>query len=577
MADTSGVGLRANHHSRTNPADKGFSLIEQVIAMTVIVGALIGLLSTLGATAQGLTTARQRTLAISLAKQAIENLEGSAYNNVAMNLSGLTADPMIHGTAPDLTFEGEFVVSGGTAPSYKSDVTAAGTIFELRTFVTAVSAAGAGYRRATVIVEWPSSAPKHTMRFSSLVFPLDYSSYPASSGKAEATGGLITVTGQLGGDTFEDMHLVLPSVRADTNASTLRTSIGAAASATGYVDLLAGAVTAAGCTGSGTDVGECPRQTDDSIADNDFTSTTGSWVSGIGRTFVAGTLSTPGDAALTTPAGTMTSRTSTDVCGVCGFGDNDGLPWADASVATTTSSSAVFESDHGVLSGNFWTMGAAWAPSTSIDHDSTGGGIVTASAQLSAPAVQVLTLQGAPSGYAGAVKVTAFTAKATAPAGYTLAAPDLATGTTSMQIQLWDGAGYRVVNLMPGAALDTTATASFTIGDHVVALYTHVQAQPSNFSTLGTSPRGDATAQHPSILLITVEVTITSATLKDTPPTTTTVPTTTTIPTSTTSSTTIPATTTTTIPLPPLVTDHFTIAVDYGRVSAHSTWLAKAA
>ena len=585
------------------PADKGFSLIEQIIAMTVIVGALIGLLSTLGATAKGLSISRQRTIAISLAKQAIENLEGSAYNNVAMNLAGLSSEPLIHGTTPDFTFDGEFVVSGGTTPSYKTTIVSGGTTFVLRTFVTRVSAAGSGYRRVTVIIEWPSTSPAHTMRFSTLVFPLDYASYPSSSGDAEATGGLMSVIGQLGGDTIEDLHLALPAVRADTNASTLRTSIGAAASATGYVDLLDGPVTAPGCTATGTDVGECPRQTDDSIADNDFTSTTGSWVSGVGRTFVAGSLLTPGGTTLTTPAGTMTSRTSTDACGVCGFGDSDGLPWSDASVATTTASTAGFNSNHGVgvLSGSFWTMAAAWTPSASIDHDSTGGGLVTSTAQLSAPAVRVLDLVGGPAGYAGAVKVSAFTARATAMAGYTLVAPDVTTGTTTMQIQLWDGAAYRTVNLLPGAALDTTASATLTIGDHVVSFTSRVQAQPSNFSTLGTAPRADAAAQHPSILLISVEVTITSATLKDTPPTTTTVPTTsttttttipatttTTIPTttttgatststSTTSTSTTSAPTTTTIPAPPLVTDHFTIVVDYGRVSAHTTWLAKAA
>ncbi len=53
------------------PADTGFGLIEQIIAMAVIVGALLGLLSTLGATAQGVTTSRQRTIGVSLAKQTI--------------------------------------------------------------------------------------------------------------------------------------------------------------------------------------------------------------------------------------------------------------------------------------------------------------------------------------------------------------------------------------------------------------------------------------------------------------------------------------------------------------------------
>jgi type II secretory pathway pseudopilin PulG len=578
------------------PGDAGFSLIEQIIAMALIVGALLGLLSTLGAAAQGVTTSRQRTIAVSLAKQVIENLQGAAYTSVAMSLTGLTSDPLVSGTAPNLVFESEPIVLGGTQP-YRTTLTEVGTTFALRTFVTAVAVGGAGYRRVTVIVEWPSTSPTRTMRFSSLVFPLDYASFPASSGEAEATGGLITVDGSLGGDAFDDVHVVLPGARVDTNASTLRTSIAAAVSAASLVDVATGPVTTSACTAPGSDVGECVRQTLESVADNDSTSSTGNWVAGVGQTFVAGSLTTPGGATIVTPAGTMTSRASTDVCGPCGFGDSDGLPWADSSATTTTSSTARFESDHGVgsLKGSLWTLSNAWSPTVSVDHDATGNGIVMASAQLAAPALRVLELDGAPAGYQGAVKVGAFTAKASAASGYTLVAPAF-SGTTTAQLQLWDGAAYRTVNVVPGTALDTTATASFTIGDHVVTFNSRVQSQGSTFSTVGTAPRSDAAAQHPSILVITVDVTITSATLVETPPTTTTIPgsttTTTVAPTTTTTTTTVPmttipgstTTTTTTVPVTtttvaavPLQTDSFSIVVDYGRVSAHDTWLAKAA
>ena len=64
-------------------ADDGFSLIEQIIAMVVIVIVLLGLLGTLGAAAKGVVTGRQRTIAVSLAKQAIENLQGAKYSDVA--------------------------------------------------------------------------------------------------------------------------------------------------------------------------------------------------------------------------------------------------------------------------------------------------------------------------------------------------------------------------------------------------------------------------------------------------------------------------------------------------------------
>jgi type II secretory pathway pseudopilin PulG len=161
-------------NGRSKRADAGFSLIEQIIAMVVIVGVLLGLLSTLGATARGVTTGRQRTIAVSLSKQVIEKLQGAAYSDVAMNQATLTADALVLGVTPNLRFDGELLVLGGpTAAPYRTLTTAVGTTFSLRTFVTGVAAAGAGYRRTTVIVDWPSVSPTHTLRLSSLVFPLD--------------------------------------------------------------------------------------------------------------------------------------------------------------------------------------------------------------------------------------------------------------------------------------------------------------------------------------------------------------------------------------------------------------------
>jgi hypothetical protein len=302
----------------------------------------------------------------------------------------------------------------------------------------------------------------------------------------------------------------------------------------------------------------------------------------------------------------MTARASTDLCGTCGFGDNDGVPWADSTAATATATTGTFVSNHGVgaLSGNLWSLGGAWTATAAVDHDPTGGGIVTASAQLSAPALTVLQVTGAPSGFDGAVKVGAFTAGTSVTAGYTLVAPDVTTGTTTRQVQLWETTGtyplghYRVISVVAGAVTDEVASATFTVGDHVVSFNSRVQSQPAAFSTGGTAPRRDGTAQHPSILVVTVDVTVTSMTLVEAPATTTTIPATTT--TSTTPATTIPATTTTstipsstssttpattttttpvtttTVPPIPLVTDAFAIVVDYGRVSAHDAWLAQA-
>jgi hypothetical protein len=575
-------------------------LIEQLIAMVLITGALLGLLSTLGATAQGLTIGRQRTIGVSLAKQAMESLQGAAFIDVATG-SGASADLLVTaGTPPPkLIFGTEVLVQGGATP-YRQTLGGAGTTFSLRTFVTTVT--GADYRRITILVDWPYVAPnvpaKHSMSFSSLVYPLNYASYPVSNGSAEVTGGLVTITGELGGDTYNDVHVALPAARADTNASTLRTSLGSAAGPTSYVDLLAGPITSTSCSGAGTDIGECARKTLDGVADNvSTTSAIPNWFSNVNVPFAAGRLTTPRGTTIDTPSGTLTSQTSTDVCSspCSGVGDGDGVPWAYASSSRTGSSaaSATFASSHGVgaaLQGSLWTFDTAdpWSATAAVDHDVPFGGTVTATAQIAVPKLSVLKITGAPAAFVGAVTVSTVTASASAPAGSPSTPSAVTYGTVT--VKLWNGTGYDTVNLAEGAST-AMSEKHFVVGDNLVSFIMNVQSQPATLSPTGTAPRSDAVAEHPSILLVTVDVTITSVTQFEpttttsttsttsstsTTTTSTTVPTTssTTVPTTTTSSTT---TTTTTVPPTPLQTDAFTIVVDYGRLTAQSTWLATAA
>jgi Tfp pilus assembly protein PilV len=97
------------------PGDRGFSLIEQIIAMTIVLGVLLGLLSTLGAVAHAMTISRQRTSAVSLAKQTIENIQGADWANVATGTGVTTADPLVTPGTP-LKFSGEDLFFGGTTP-----------------------------------------------------------------------------------------------------------------------------------------------------------------------------------------------------------------------------------------------------------------------------------------------------------------------------------------------------------------------------------------------------------------------------------------------------------------------------
>jgi hypothetical protein len=260
----------------------------------------------------------------------------------------------------------------------------------------------------------------------------------------------------------------------------------------------------------------------------------------------------------------MIAHAKTDACSPsCTFaGTADAVPFADALVTTSTGSSASLNS--GGLTGSLWSFGPAWSPKATVDHDTTGGGIVKSSAVLSAPDLKALVLTGTPA-VDGLVKVSAFTATASTVSGYTTAtAPAAPTATT---VKLWDGASYRSVSWVPGTALNQNAGGSLIIGNRQVSFTTSVQALPVTYTAVGSAPRTEVIGEYPSVLIVTIAVTVTPSTLVA--PTTTTTTTTTTTPTS----TTLGATTTTEAPIPP-PTDAFTVVIDYGRVSANGTWQA---
>ncbi|MEO8265854.1 MAG: hypothetical protein ABI706_10135 [Ilumatobacteraceae bacterium] len=532
-ADTSGVGTRANNPSRATAAtDHGFTLIEQIISMTVIVGALLGLLSTLGTTARAITTARQRTIAVSLAKQVIENLQGADWTKVATGTGVTTTDPMVAAGTPlklkvggsateDLIFGGTAL--DGTPVSYRTTQVAVATTFTLRTFVTTVPPAGGngtGYRHVTVIIEWPSSSPTaHTLQFSSLVFPLDYTSFPSSNGSAEVTDGLITLGGCLGGDTLDDVHVALPGARSDTIASTLRTAIGAATGAAAHVEAHS-RIDSTTCTPVDPIAADnCPGVNIANIADNDSSTTTSNTASGSGGTFLCTIPPTAGGLVVSVPpagAASLTANAKTDLCSpACPLaGVADAVPWALATVTPTAGPSASFVS--GDLTGKLWSFVGDWSATTSVDHDAVGS--VRATAELRAPALGILSLPGI---LDGAVKVDAFTANASAASGYTTTAPTLTYGTT---VQLWNGIGYATPAVVVAPGTNWTGGSTFAVGDRQVSLVVTVQTQP--------------------LLVVSVAATITPSTLG----------------------------------LPPGIgTDTFTIEVNYGRVAAHTTWLTKAA
>src|SRR6266508_3215662 len=187
--------------SRPRVDDQGFTLVEHIVAITVIAGVLLGLLGVLGAGVKGVTVGRQRTLATSLGKGVIERFQGAYYDptsfesNMGMNLSdpGLASDSRL--TTDPLSgkrlLDGKALVGAANpvfAP-YAWETTEASTAFRVSAYVTDSGVSSDRSRLLTVYVAWAgATAQPASLRFTSAASPLDYATYPASDGSADVSG-----------------------------------------------------------------------------------------------------------------------------------------------------------------------------------------------------------------------------------------------------------------------------------------------------------------------------------------------------------------------------------------------------
>src|SRR5256714_13541644 len=81
--------------------EAGFSILECIIALTGVFVVLLSLLGALTTGARGLVTGRQRSAALALANEVLEDARGRAYGDVGHDLDSdptLATDPPITGT-----------------------------------------------------------------------------------------------------------------------------------------------------------------------------------------------------------------------------------------------------------------------------------------------------------------------------------------------------------------------------------------------------------------------------------------------------------------------------------------------
>jgi type II secretory pathway pseudopilin PulG len=481
-----------------NPGEAGFSLIECTIALALVFVVLLALLGALTTGARGLVTGRQRSAALALANEVLEDARGRAYGDVGHDFDSdptLATDPLITGTAPNFVYTGvtpneplaasavDAGATGGTVNNplfpfspHKFTSQREQTIYTTEVHISIVTpASGDQYKRITAKVSWAPAqyaTAARSVTLSSFLFNAGAPPDPKLIGEGEADAGSFEVTGTLAGISLSDAQITLPYVNGGIDSGFVRSAKGFARSGTSQVNLLSGLLSGCSLLGLGS---TCDPALVEADADNDSgtappdTDQDGP-TSAASATISAGTALTVG-----LGSGTAQAQASARSCWSCQpggslpVGDDDRLPYFTGTATGPGTTSVDFLA--GVVGGKLLSIGtgcAAGCATVTVDRDDSGANQRLAStASVSFPALSLMTFSaGNPAGYSGMIRIGAVSATATANSGPGATSPSV-TGTPVV-VQMWDTAtgGYKNITVTPGdapPATDPTASASFSI------------------------------------------------------------------------------------------------------------------
>src|SRR5437763_334731 len=386
---------------RRRVADEGgFTILESVIALSLIFSVLVVLLGGLTTGVRGVVIGRQRGVALALANEILEDARARAYGEVGHDFDSdptLATDPLITGTSPNLVYNGvtppeplagssvDAGAAGGTNTNplfpfspHTYTQQRDGSKYTTSVYVTTVTpASGDPFKRISVTVSWRPglSSAGRTLSLSSFLYNTVAPPDPRLIGHGGAVAGPVVLSASLGSGTAQ-------------------------AQATGR--------SCWACQAAGT-----PKVGDDDLLPYFYGNATGPANLSENFSFASGLLGLPG----------VLSGSLLSVGTACGV-----------SCATVT-----------------------------IDRDTTAGNpTISSTASVSYPAVKLMTFNAGlllPAGFtAGMVSIGTGTATATAAAGSGTAAPTV-TGT-NVAVQVYNAAAhnYHTYNVTPGGAMIDAAT-----------------------------------------------------------------------------------------------------------------------
>lgn len=546
-------GVFVRFRVRLRADERGFTLIETVIAITVIFASLLALAFTATNGFRYMGFARERQTATGIANQIMEDVRGLAYSKIQNGLlsTDLTGDPNIVNCTGVYYFQscsGEKIVSSSGLATTVPLVPHRGTIstgypipYNWAIYVTNNNPATNPYR-VTVIVSWTSAFLRSPVSnqvqvqslfwsplgcVSSSTHPFAAPCQPFFFGQALVPRGRIDVSGTVSGLTFQRGSLLLPAAESNGQQEQI-SQIQGSFTATGTSLTDGGGTQTGGATSSSTTVA------DDDPVTSVPTYSTQSLASGTGGTVS----STSGltSIAFSNAAGDTARSDSTTAAGganVCppptALAETDNQPCGGARIQQAGTLSAVLH-PHGIAPdvGDVvlaQVAAAAGSPDTTFLNrvlvtgqdgylqQTVNRGIGTFS--LAGMPANV-TPPGLPGQWTGYLLTMTGYADSTVAAGGT-SSPDTTATISSGSISYWNGAGY--TSLTPGSAQTSIPFSPVSVtqnisGSTVVvsisgSLTTGGTTTTCNVSCAGTLTRTSATATAASPVTGTLNYTIT--------------------------------------------------------------------
>jgi len=514
--------------------EEGFSILESVLALGVIFSVLVGLAGVVDVGVRGVVLSRQRVGATTIANNVLEQARGRAYAEVGHDFDDdptLTSDSNITGALPSFSYQGELLApssinSASNSPftPHRWTTTNDGTPYTVNVYITQVipnAATGDPYKHVTVSVSWSKAqyAAAATVANSVVASTILYNGIkppnPWLDGVVDADGGSFDMTGTLIGIDLGEGQVWFPYTHGEVHSRDIQDSKGYAS--TTHSELRLNSGTATGCvTSNGGSTASCAGLQASSVADDDAGTTPPEYdkhtVTDAGHSVAGGSpLSlTFGASNSGTAESAARSKAASYCSGVLG---NDSLPFQCSDAVGPASLASGFSA--GPVVGNLVGSSATARSTSTVDRtDVPGASRLSAVGKTTMPALDFLTLTGAPSGFLGLVKVSAAAVTATANSGIGVAAPSVTGGAVT--VQMFDSTlaipGYRTVFLTPGTASTNTSTATLSIGGATVNMTTTVVTQPAVTSST-TDASGAITHAEASIaswLDVAIHLTITT-------------------------------------------------------------------